>query len=218
MQTSSSRWKEPFLTCCPDDMISCWQVVTCQSQDLTDGIMSGSKSLPVPAFISTHISSQKLRHTLEVTIILQPHQISKEEILTWRKQGIAAAGERQRERKIDNFALMPPDSICFSEKNKVHYTNKVAQPNPLLTWFILRVASTKVAAQDKLWKAAIKTLCCRGDRIAVVWQLVCWVFMCAHFLAGDFSVVTAGQAAISSGGLQLWAVDQAVAYSLFCLS
>lgn len=82
MQTTSSRWKELLFH--HTDMLSSWQFVTCWSQDLTAGIMSRSKSLLVAAFISTHINSQKLRHTLEVTVILQPHQISKEKV--WQRE------------------------------------------------------------------------------------------------------------------------------------
>lgn len=82
------------------------------------------------------LSPQKLRHTVEVAIILLPHQLSGER--DWHRGGeqqLLQQTERGEDWQFCTNASRHQRTL--SEENKVHYTNKVPQLNPLLTWFIL---------------------------------------------------------------------------------
>jgi len=109
----------------PADVISGWRFVTCQSRDSLS--------------ICPCISSERMRRTLEVMLVLQPRQISEDEV--WQEDG------EQQHQKTDSWALMPPDTL--PEENKVHYTNTVPRPRLPLTGFV-------GSAQQGL-KAAVKT-------------------------------------------------------------
>lgn len=138
MQTTSTRWEELcFPSHCPDDMMSCWLFVTCVSQDLRTSLaglwVDQNPSLSQHSFL---LSPQKLRHTVEVAIILLPHQLSRER--DWHRGGeqqLLQQTERGEDWQFCTNASRHQRTL--SEENKVHYTNKVPQLNPLLTWFIL---------------------------------------------------------------------------------